>query len=814
MVKIEGKWSGLLAAVMLSTGVAAQTIDYLMSTEHHFQNYMEVTKPNIEFKEGKPLNKSIEASGNQPLKIGFNIDDSERHQTIEHLGGSVTDATGITLADIRKHNPELYCEILNMLYSQKEEWIAVGGVAMTSVRHPLGCSDFSLNYYSYDDPQKCGAEFKGDLEYFNLQGSSPKLWQVLLDIKAIVEDGSSPSNPRNLSTRVLPWTLNPSAKTNGAWAGDGHLKQESEGYYVDYMHRSIKELCKLGSCPEWFSLQESPQHQDKTVPTMLIDAEQAARLANNLYDKISKDEELLAQYFNAPPLKLCALEASWMESDYNYARTVLNKAGKAFAATCWQGYVGYNATYQTLIERSYDTKTLFTEMTYTLSADPWGNLRDFVFKVGVNAIQHGTSDINVWQTVLQTDKDMSSTFPSLEGACKACIANILVFPEASGHYRSQMQHGYGTKDEPQVDWLHINNELSSTGKLTIQNAQQLNSIQIEQHGAKKPISDVFAKLDSTSATGGNNGGNPGNEQQNPTRFQKRRKSELLKNGQANSTDSSNSSTNSKIVPPEQCFKDRGMTFKYKPTQCAKMSPPQQRKAGKAAYGPGGAYARTSQMDFIGQLGAAVSPRGKWANGIRISSSTTEQETPEDVVNGRVIGTAFEQIAVGDDKKDGAESRFCALLLNWNDHDQKNFNDPVTTVISFRGKVAEFTSKPGVYTLCWNDESSYSYYAKHPKLPSTTTSASTSDPVAQKGSADPAKSLDSDHKKEATSNNASKGKDGADAGAEGRKADTTSTGTGAKPVAGAGTGTGTGTHASKTGDKGTAEPKVEENADSE
>lgn len=150
MVQLSGKWGSLLAIATVAIGANAQVIDDMITTTHDFKVFGAPSNPKLEFKAGDALKQSVEADGKTPLKIGITIDETKKGQKMERIGVGITDSVAIALLDVRKENPDVYCEILNLLYSQKDEWIERGGAGLNGLRTPLGASDFGVEYYTYD----------------------------------------------------------------------------------------------------------------------------------------------------------------------------------------------------------------------------------------------------------------------------------------------------------------------------------------------------------------------------------------------------------------------------------------------------------------------------------------------------------------------------------------------------------------------------------------------------------------------------------------------------------------------------------------
>ena len=103
--------------------------------------------------------------------------------------------------------------------------------------------------------------------------------------------------------------------------------------------------------------------------------------------------------------------------------------------------------------------------------------------------------------------------------------------------------------------------------------------------------------------------------------------------------------------------------------------------------------RTSDFSVLSHLSTAVRPDGASKSySKRIGVVSTDELTD---LGGRLLAQAFRQDGV----KPGV-TRFSVILLNQNDHYETGIWEELTTVIAFRGMVANVTTVPGLYTLSW------------------------------------------------------------------------------------------------------------------
>ncbi|PWN53486.1 glycoside hydrolase [Violaceomyces palustris] len=107
------------------------------------------------------------------------------------------------------------------------------------------------------------------------------------------------------------------------------------------------------------------------------------------------------------------------------------------------------------------------------------------------------------------------------------------------------------------------------------------------------------------------------------------------------------------------------------------------------------YKTTSDYLALTHLSLAVRARGSSTYGVNINSITSDETALGDA-NSRL----FSQVFRSDNADSRGNSRWSVVILNRNDHFLTGRYDNVTVAINFRGKVANFTCMPGVYTLSW------------------------------------------------------------------------------------------------------------------
>lgn len=163
----------------------------------------------------------------------------------------------------------------------------------------------------------------------------------------------------------------------------------------------------IGKAPSHIGLQESPKNEPKDYPGQLIDASQAARVANSLRKKLDAQGQ--------KHIGITALEASWDSLDY--AVQAFDEADSdAFSGVSFHCYGGDPAVQRDFAAKYPDKKIFQTECTRTTQGGEefWLNLRKNALSMLFGGVGNGASNIMTWNCVLQSD-DSGFTTPSLPG---------------------------------------------------------------------------------------------------------------------------------------------------------------------------------------------------------------------------------------------------------------------------------------------------------------------------------------------------------------------------------------------------------------
>ena len=193
------------------------------------------------------------------------VDAAVAFQSIEGIGGALTDASAETFAKLPKEKQQ---ELLTAYYSP------AGGIGYTLARTNIQSCDFSSGTYSYvgdNDPQ---------LKTFTVDHD--KQYRIPLIKQAITAAGGK------LKLYVSPWSPPAWMKDNNSVTGGGHLKPEFDQSWANFYIKFIRTYEALG-IPIWgLTVQNEPMAKQKWESCVFTAEEQRDFIKNFLGPTLQK----------------------------------------------------------------------------------------------------------------------------------------------------------------------------------------------------------------------------------------------------------------------------------------------------------------------------------------------------------------------------------------------------------------------------------------------------------------------------------------------------------------------------------------------
>jgi glucosylceramidase len=278
-----------------------------------------------------------DATATTPL---ISVDDTHSFQQIDGFGASLTDAAAWLFTS--KLTPAQTDLAFKMLFSRKN------GIALGFLRQPLGSSDLSVTFYSFDDlcrqtTEACTTPASVDdfgLQRFTIQHDEAYILPLL---KKALE-----LNP-DLHVMLTPWSPPGWMKDSGSMLGvnpatqkPSMLRPEAATAYALYLVKTIKAYQADGVPVYALSVQNEPLYAPANYSGMLMPAEaQADFLANALAPMMANAEV---------QTNVLIYDHNWDRPDYPETVLKNDKARELAAGIAWHHYAGDPAAMSKLHE--------------------------------------------------------------------------------------------------------------------------------------------------------------------------------------------------------------------------------------------------------------------------------------------------------------------------------------------------------------------------------------------------------------------------------------------------------------------------------
>ena len=249
------------------------------------------------------------------------VDPNTTYQSMVGFGASFTDAAAWNVFNSSQRN-----NIMNALFNPSS------GIGLSFLRQPIGATDFSRSFYTYDD----GAA-DPTLSRFSIAHDQPYILPLVTQARSL--------NPR-ISIMGSPWSAPAWMKTNNNLIG-GSLSDSYVNTYADYLVKFVQAYQGAGAPIAYLSVQNEPQFSPPGYPGMLMSADQQSRIINAL----------------VPKLRAAGLNTQLLGWDHNwdntsYAQQVNNSAGSNVIGSAWHCYAG-NPSAQSTVRNAQPSKDIF-----------------------------------------------------------------------------------------------------------------------------------------------------------------------------------------------------------------------------------------------------------------------------------------------------------------------------------------------------------------------------------------------------------------------------------------------------------------------
>jgi glucosylceramidase len=325
---------------------------------------------------------SFGSGGSGPV---ITVNPNTTYQSMVGFGASFTDAAAWNVFNSPRRD-----EIMNALFNPNS------GVGMSWLRQPVGATDFSRSFYTYDD----GAA-DPSLSRFSTAHDNAYILPLVKQARAL--------NPK-LSIMATPWSAPAWMKNNNNLVG-GSLNDSQIGVYADYLVKFAQAYGAAGVPINYMSVQNEPNFSPPAYPGMKMTASQQSNIINNLAPKLRSA---------GLPTKLLGYDHNW--DDTNFPQTVNNSTGSNVVGSAWHCYGG-NPSGQSTVHNAQPSKEIFfTECSGTSSGDDAATFRDSLRWQGIN-LAIGTTR-NWARTVTTWNMALDAGHGPVIGSCDNCMGVV------------------------------------------------------------------------------------------------------------------------------------------------------------------------------------------------------------------------------------------------------------------------------------------------------------------------------------------------------------------------------------------------------
>jgi glucosylceramidase len=327
--------------------------------------------------------------------FAIDVDASQRFQSIDGFGGSITDGTAWLLD---KQVPrDVRDDVMRKLFDPKR------GIGLSFLRQPLGSTDLSRAPSTYDDVAT-GSEDRS-LAHFSIEHDRESILPIVKQALKL--------NPE-ITVMASPWSAPAWMKSKDSLNG-GQLRDDAMPVFAKYLARSVAAYKAAGVPIKYLTVQNEPLYETKDYPGTLLPATQAA--------------ELIGKYVG-PELKRAGLKTAVLAYDHNwdhpeYPLSLLSNAAAApyLAGSALHCYGG-DVSAQSAIHKQFPEKDIWmTEC----SGGTWDHEPALIktSQLLIESTRNWAKAVSLWGLVLDSDHKPHS------GGCGTCRGLVTLDLHAS-----------------------------------------------------------------------------------------------------------------------------------------------------------------------------------------------------------------------------------------------------------------------------------------------------------------------------------------------------------------------------------------------
>lgn len=348
------------------------------------------------------------------------VDPTQRFQTMDGFGASITDSSAALLAELPKTARD---QTMRKLFDPRT------GIGVSFLRQPVGSSDFTAatEHYTFDDVAPGQTDFP--LRKFSIAHDEKQVLPLLRQAKKL--------NPQ-LTVLATPWSPPAWMKTGDSLVG-GRLKDDPRIYdaYARYLVKFVQAYARAGVPVDYLTVQNEPQNRTPSeYPGTDMPVAQQIKVIEALgpmLKKASARTQILGYDHNWETHPNDAANTPPGEdpgTDYPY-QLLESPAAKWVAGTAYHCYYG-DPSAQTALHDAYPRKGIwFTECSGSHGATDTpeqifrGTLTWHARTLTIGTTRNWAKSVVNWNIALREDGG-----PHL-GGCDTCTGLVTVADDGS-----------------------------------------------------------------------------------------------------------------------------------------------------------------------------------------------------------------------------------------------------------------------------------------------------------------------------------------------------------------------------------------------
>ncbi|WP_263408958.1 glycoside hydrolase family 30 protein [Terriglobus tenax] len=316
--------------------------------------------------------------------LTIDVDGSQRFQSMDGFGGSITDGTAWLLD--KQVSPDVRNRVMTALFDPKH------GIGLSFLRQPLGSTDLSRSPSTYDDVPTGEEDFA--LRHFSIEHDRESILPIVRQALAL--------NPA-ITVMGSPWSAPAWMKSNGSLNG-GQLREDAMPAFAKYLVRSIEAYKAEGVPLRYLTVQNEPLYETKDYPGTLMLAPQAAALIGK-----NLGPELKQAKLNTMVL---AYDHNWDHPEYPLS-LLSNPSAEPYLAGSALHCYGGNVSAQSEIHKQFPQKGIWmTEC----SGGTWDQEPALIksSRLLIESTRNWAKAVSLWGLVLDSKHNPHS------GGCGTC----------------------------------------------------------------------------------------------------------------------------------------------------------------------------------------------------------------------------------------------------------------------------------------------------------------------------------------------------------------------------------------------------------